>query len=86
MTLETSATEGASSRWMIVALVALAPAALMVAPAIAGQLIETQGHYTGMLLITALFGLLSLILILISSGTSTTVRGARTAPSQGVNS
>lgn len=85
MTLDTSATEGASSRGMIVAIVALAPVALMVAPAIAGQLIEAQGHYTGMLLITALFGLLSLILILISSAISTTLRGARTAPSQGVN-
>ncbi|OWV30390.1 hypothetical protein [Halomonas campaniensis] len=83
MTLKTSATEDTSSRRMVVA---LAPAALMVAPFIAGQLIEAQSHYTGRLLITALFGLLSLILILISSGTSTMLRGARTAPSQGVNS
>ena len=46
MTLETSSTEHASQRRMILAIVAfaaLAPAGLMAASAIAGQLIEAQG-------------------------------------------
>ncbi|CAM0555337.1 hypothetical protein EHLJMEHL_04926 [Vreelandella titanicae] len=58
---------------------------LATGPLLAGQLIEAQGHHTGMLLGAAAAGLLSLALILSSSGAST-LRYARTTPSQGATS
>ncbi|WP_010626066.1 MFS transporter [Halomonas sp. KM-1] len=59
---------------------------LATGPLLAGQLIEAQGHHTGMLLGASAAGLLSLALILSSSGASTTLRDARTTPTQGTTS
>ena len=86
MTLETSSTDHASQRRMILAIVAfaaLAPAGLMAASAIAGQLIEAQGDYTAMLMAAALITLFSLALIIIAGGASSASRANRPIQSQG---